>query len=129
MITESPPLGRLILVADDDPDLRILLERRLVKSGHRVIVASDGEEAIRLFDQWSPQLAVLDVMMPKLSGVEVLARIRARPEASQVPIILISAAFPEDCTGADLPLGADDWIRKPFGSHELTDRVHAVLAR
>lgn len=118
-----------ILVADDDPDLVALLARRLVKAGYGVIMASDGEEALSMAEQFLPQLAVLDVMMPKLTGIEVITRLRAHSATRNIPIILISAGFQDSVVGSSPPGGADAYIKKPFGPHELSNQVEAVLGR
>lgn len=119
----------MLLVADDDPDLVTLIARRLRKAGYEVITASDGEEALQMAEDFLPHLAVLDVMMPKLTGIDVIIRLRAIPATQNMPVILISAGFPHDATRGGLPGGADDYIMKPFGAQELSSRVHAVLAR
>ena len=118
-----------VLVADDDPDLVALVARRLVRAGYRVITASDGEQALQMVEQFMPELAVLDVMMPKLTGIDVVGRLRAHPATRNVRIILISAGFPDNVVSRDPPAGADDYIKKPFGVLEIPDRVQAVLAR
>lgn len=118
-----------VLVADDDPDLVALVVLRLVRAGYEVVTASDGEAALRLAGELLPDLALLDVMMPKLTGVEVLRRLRALPETSAMPVILISAGLHDDLVGGGLLAGADDFIRKPFGPREVPSRVQAVLAR
>jgi DNA-binding response OmpR family regulator len=126
-VTEAPE-GRTVLVADDDPDLVALVARRLSKAGYKVITASDGEEALHLAQEHLPDLAVLDVMMPKLTGVDVTRRLREEPATENILVMLISAGFESD----DLfgpPDGADDHLKKPFGPRELPDRVEAVLAR
>jgi two-component system phosphate regulon response regulator PhoB len=121
--------AQTVLVADDDPDLVALVARRLVRAGCRVITAFDGEQALRMVEQLMPELAVLDVMMPKLTGIDVVGRLRAHPATRNVRIILISAGFPDDVVSRDPPAGADDYIKKPFGVLEIPDRVQAVLAR
>jgi len=118
-----------LLVADDDPDLLALVERRLVKDGYRVITARDGEEALREAVQHKPQLAVLDITMPKLSGVQVMERLKADPATEHIRVVLISASSPESSASGGIPAGADDYVKKPFGPRELPIRVRAVLER
>ncbi len=115
-----------ILVADDDPDLVALSARRLVRAGYRVITASDGEQALQMLQQFQPQLAVLDVMMPKLTGIDVVGRLRADPATRSILVIVISAGFENN---VDLLRSADDYMKKPFGPQELASRVDALLAR
>jgi DNA-binding response OmpR family regulator len=119
----------VVLVADDDADLVMLIERRLVRDGYRVVTASDGIEAIDRALQHIPDLAVLDVTMPKLSGVEVMERLRGHPATQSIRIVLMSAGFQENGPTAGTPPGADDYIKKPFGPKELPTRVRAVLDR
>jgi len=94
-----------------------------------VITASDGEPALPLLEQFLPELAVLDVMMPKLTGIDVVGRLRAHAATRDVRIILISAGFSDNVASRGPPAGADDYIKKPFGVLETPDRVQAVLAR
>ena len=117
-----------VLVADDDPDLVVLVARRLEKNGYRVITACDGAEAVQQAVQHVPQLAVLDVMMPKLTGIEVMQRLRADPATQDVRVVPISAGS-LDCGPGGGAADADDFLKKPFGSRELPDRVRAVLER
>ena len=100
-----------ILVADDEANIRRILETRLRMQGHQVVMAVDGAEAMTLFRQHEPDLVILDVMLPELDGFEVTERIRAQ---SEVPIILLTAlsGVEERITG--LKLGADDYMIKPF---------------
>jgi DNA-binding response OmpR family regulator len=117
-----------VLVADDDPDVVALVARRLSKAGYKVITASDGEEALQMAQEHLPDLAVLDVMMPKLTGLDVTRRLREEPATENMLVMLISAGFEsDDMFGA--PDGADDHLKKPFAPHELPNRVEAVLAR
>lgn len=124
----EPAAGQTILVADDDPDLVTLVSRRLSKAGYRVITAGDGEHALAMVADNLPHLAVLDMMMPKLTGIEVMNRLRANPHTRHVPVILISAGFESDPAEADPSTNADGYVKKPFGPHDLTDRVAAVLS-
>jgi DNA-binding response OmpR family regulator len=119
----------LVLVADDDDDVRGLIVFRLERSGYRVVAARDGEEALRIARDEKPAVAILDVMMPKLTGIEVTAALRAGEETSQIPIILLTARVQERDIALGLEAGADDYIRKPFSPHELVSRVNAILGR
>jgi DNA-binding response OmpR family regulator len=119
----------LVLVADDDADIRSLVVFRLERSGYRVIVASDGEEALALALQHKPDLAVLDVMMPKLDGYEVTRRLRKEDATHSMPVILLTSRAQEADVARGFESGADDYIRKPFSPQELRARVQAILGR
>ena len=121
-----PP--ELILVADDDPDLVALMSRRLRRAGYTIVTAADGEQALRMAQQFLPQLAIIDVMMPKLTGLDVIDRLRNEPATKEILVILISAGFDRDPTSG-LTAHADDYLKKPFGAQELPTRVRALLAR
>ncbi len=118
-----------VLVADDDPDLVALVARRLIRAGYQVLTASDGEQALQMAKESLPQLLVLDVMMPKLTGIEVMEKIRSHPATRHIPVILISAGLQNDILARGISATADDYIKKPFGPGELPNRVKAVLAR
>ncbi|MDX6465071.1 MAG: hypothetical protein QOI27_111 [Gaiellaceae bacterium] len=119
----------LVLVADDDADIRELLAFRLGRSGYEVIQASDGEEALALAIERLPDLAVLDVMMPKLTGTEVTRRLRDVEETKRIPVILLTARAQEADVAMGFSVGADDYIKKPFSPQELAARVQAILGR
>ena len=118
-----------ILVVEDEASLATLLQYNLDKEGFRVAVATDGEEALLLIDEGAPDLVVLDWMLPKVSGVEVCRRLRARPETRNLPIILLTARGEETDRIRGLDTGADDYIVKPFSMSELAARIRAVLRR
>ena len=122
----SPPR---IVVADDEVDVRELVAYRLSRSGYEVIEAQDGEQALRLALENPPDLAVLDVMMPKLDGYELTRRLRAEPATQRVPVILLTARAQEADVSQGFEAGADDYLRKPFNPDELLARVRAVLGR
>jgi DNA-binding response OmpR family regulator len=119
----------LVLVADDDEDIRALVSFRLERAGYDVVEARDGEEALRLAREQAPDLAVLDVMMPKLTGDEVTRRIRGDEAMRRMPVILLTARVQEDDVARGFEAGADDYIKKPFSPQELRARVQAVLGR
>jgi DNA-binding response OmpR family regulator len=118
-----------ILVADDEADVRDLVVYRLSRSGYEVVAAADGDEALRLALEEPPDLAVLDVMMPRIDGFELTRRLRAEPATSRVPIILLTARTQEADVTQGFESGADDYLRKPFNPDELLARVRAVLGR
>ena len=115
-----------ILIAEDDADVRRLIAGLLERSGHRVLEASDGREALRLLYAHHPALVVLDVDMPALGGWQVLERIR---EVSDIPILILTAHGEELELGRGLRAGADDYVPKPFGRQELRARVAVLLRR
>ena len=110
-----------ILVVDDEAAVRRVLVMRLQLSGYRVICAEDGEQALEMFHNESPDLVVLDVMLPKLDGFAVCRRLRAE---SCVPIIFLSAVEAISERVAGLDLGADDYLPKPFSPKELLSLIH-----
>ena len=115
-----------ILLVDDEDSVQKLLAYPLERDGFRVIQARDGEEALRRFADEEVDLVVLDVMLPKLDGIEVCRRLRSR---SQVPIIMLTARDDELDKVLGLELGADDYITKPFSIREFRSRVRALLRR
>jgi DNA-binding response OmpR family regulator len=119
----------LILAADDDEDILALVAFRLERSGYTVLQARDGEEALELARRELPDLAVLDVMMPKLDGFELARRLRAEEATSRIPIILLTAKAQDGDVERGFDVGADDYVRKPFSPQELRARVQAILAR
>jgi two-component system, OmpR family, phosphate regulon response regulator PhoB len=124
---ETPGRVPTLLVADDDEDILTLVQLRLSRSGYEVVVARDGEEALRLAQERHPDLAVLDWMMPKASGLEVLRAIRAGSETADIPVVLLTARASEADVQEGLDAGADDYIAKPFSPQELASRVHMIL--
>jgi len=118
-----------VLVVEDEDALATLLQYNLEKEGYDVTVAGDGEEALILVDERLPDLVVLDWMLPKVSGVEVCRRLRARPETRNLPIIMLTARGEESDRIRGLDTGADDYIVKPFSMSELAARIRAVLRR
>jgi DNA-binding response OmpR family regulator len=124
----SPPTG-LILVADDDDDIRQLLRFRLERAGYEVVEARDGEEALALAIRHRPDLAVMDVMMPRATGYEVTQRLRADESTKSIPVILLTARAQEADVSRGFEAGADDYLRKPFSPQELRARVQAILGR
>jgi DNA-binding response OmpR family regulator len=117
-----------ILVADDDPDIRSLVVLRLERSGYRVLRASDGREALDIALREHPDLAVLDITMPKLDGMEVTRNLRAHDETRAIPVILLTARVQEDDVAKGLDAGATDYLKKPFSPQELGARVASILA-
>ena len=115
-----------ILVVDDETSIRQILETRLSIRGYKVILASNGEEALYMFKKESPNLVILDIMLPKIDGYEVCSEIRKK---SQVPIIMLTALGDISDRVMGLELGADDYVMKPFSPKELEARIRSVLRR
>lgn len=126
---ETPATSHVpvLLVADDDEDILMLVQLRLSRSGFEVVVARDGEEALRLVREHRPDLVVLDVMMPKVTGIDVVRALRADPETVDVPVILLTARSSETDVEEGIAAGADDYVVKPFSPQELVARVQSVL--
>ncbi len=118
-----------ILVADNDEDILTLVSFRLERQGYEVLVARDGAEALERARAELPDLCVLDVMMPKLTGYDVTRELRADPRTADVPVILLTARVQEADVRNGYDAGADDYVRKPFAPQELRDRVAELLAR
>jgi len=117
----------VLLVADDDEDILTLVRLRLTRSGFDVVVARDGEEALRLTREHRPDLAVLDWMMPKTSGIEVLRAIRAGSDTAEIPVVLLTARASDGDVAEGMAAGADDYIKKPFSPQDLAARVTTIL--
>lgn len=115
-----------ILVVDDEPNIREVVGLYLRRDGHTVVAAADGDEALRLNGMHQPDLVVLDLMLPKLNGLEVCRRIQAE---RRVPLIMLTAKGEEEDRIIGLGVGADDYVTKPFSPRELAARVAAVLRR
>jgi DNA-binding response OmpR family regulator len=118
--------GASVLVVDDEPMVREVLERYLTAEGFAVGVATDGEEALARFGEHTPDLVLLDLMLPKIDGYEVFSRIR---EQGSTPVIMLTARGDETDRIVGLDLGADDYVTKPFSPREVVARVRAVLRR
>ncbi len=119
-------LDPLILAVDDEAGILRLIKLSLAEQGFRVISTSHGEEAIRLAEEQRPDLALLDVLMPEMTGLEVMRKLR---EQRPIPIILVTAKDGNTDKVTGLELGADDYIVKPFSPEELAARIRAVLRR
>jgi len=115
-----------VLIVDDEPNIREVVGLYLRRDGHDVVSATDGEEALAVFRESKPDLVVLDLMLPKIGGLEVCRRMRAE---RRVPLIMLTARGEEEERVVGLSLGADDYIVKPFSPRELAARVTAVLRR
>lgn len=126
---EATPSPQRILVVDDEPDITGLVAYHLAKAGYRVTTATSGTEALSSVRTERPDLVVLDLMLPGLSGYDVLADLRRREETKDVGVILLTARKEEPDRIKGLSLGADDYLAKPFSPQELVLRVGAILRR
>jgi two-component system phosphate regulon response regulator PhoB len=117
----------VVLVADDDPDILALVRLRLERDGYEVLSAPDGETALDLALARTPDLALLDVMMPRLDGYEVARRLRRHGPTTAIPIILLTARVQEPDVELGIEAGADDYVIKPFSPQALGARVQAAL--
>lgn len=120
---------KTVLIADDDEDILNLVRFRLERDGLRVITARDGQQALQTAREQRPDLCVLDVMMPKLNGLEVLAQLRREPDTANLRVIMLTARAHEGDVDAGFDSGADDYVVKPFSPRELRQRVRAQLGR
>ena len=122
-MTAGPPM---LLIVEDEPSYVDALEVALHREGFATTVATDGPQALVLFDEVHPDLVLLDLMLPGMSGVDVCRQIRTR---SRTPVIMVTAKDSEVDTVVGLEVGADDYVTKPYGLHELVARIRAVLRR
>ena len=120
--------GPVVLVADDDDDILLLVTMRLQRDGFIVISARNGEDALALAQQQRPDIAVLDIGMPGLDGIEVLERIRADDALKGMRVLLLTAKAQESDVRRGYDAGADAYVRKPFSPAELSARVRELVA-
>ncbi|HME42732.1 MAG TPA: response regulator transcription factor [Syntrophorhabdales bacterium] len=118
-----------ILVVDDEQDIIELISSNLQREGYTVILAMTGEEALELLKTTTPDLIVLDLMLPGIQGLEVCRQIRALPEHADIPILILSAKGSEVDRILGLEMGADDYMTKPFSVRELISRIRAALRK
>jgi DNA-binding response OmpR family regulator len=119
----------LILVADDDPDIRDIVSFRLRRAGYETVEASNGDEALKLANERPPALFILDVMMPQVNGFEVARELRGDSSTEGIPILMLTASVQDKDIARGFETGADDYLRKPFKTNELLDRVSSLLHR
>ena len=127
MTPESPQ--KQILVVDDSKDILQVIAKRLGSWGYGVLTAECGEEGLRLAEEKLPDLILLDIMMPKMKGRDVCARLKGNPSTEKIPVIFLTALGLADHIRAGMDLGADDYIVKPFEPAELKERIAICLAR
>ena len=128
-VSESTSAGERVLVVDDEPDIVALVAYHLAKSGYSVSTATNGAEALSIARRDKPSLIVLDLMLPGLSGLEVMEQLRLDPATSRIAVLMLTARREEGDRIQGLALGADDYLTKPFSPQELVLRVTAILRR
>ena len=121
-------MSKKVLIVDDEPNIVAALEFLLEKNGYDVKVAANGVEAIEQLDAFRPDLVLLDVMVPKLSGYEVCQRMRAEPKWRDIKIVMLSAKGREVEVNKGMSLGADLYVTKPFSSAELVSTIQQLLS-
>ena len=121
-------MSKKVLIVDDEPNIVAALEFLLEKSGYQVQVAANGEEALARLDDFAPDLVLLDVMVPKVSGYEVCQRMRAQPKWRDIKIVMLSARGREVEVEKGMSLGADLYVTKPFSSAELVATIGGLLS-
>ncbi|MFC1491854.1 response regulator [Nitrospinota bacterium] len=123
------PSGAKVLVIDDDPDIRALVKSSLEVRGHHVVLSEDGDEGLKLSSREEPDLIILDIMMPRMSGYEVARQLAARPHTAAIPILMLSSKGSLDDVTEGLRGFADEYVTKPFRPDELAARVEALVRR
>ena len=118
-----------ILIVDDTKDILLVVSRRLKSWGYEPLVAESGEEGLQIAEEQLPDLVLLDIMMPKMKGRDVCARLKGNPKTKKIPVIFLTALGLADHIKAGMDLGADDYIVKPFEPAELKERIAICLAR
>ena len=120
---------RTVLVVEDDEDILTLVAKRLRLDGYEVVEARDGEEALELAREWQPSIAILDLGLPGIDGLEVLRRIRADDELSGMLVVLLTARAQEADVRRGFEAGADAYVRKPFSPTKLSESVSELVKR
>jgi len=118
-----------ILVVEDEPDIRKLIQYNLVQERYKVIEAEDSEQALKLLQRARPNLIILDLMLPGMSGMELCKLLRDRQDTAHLPILMLTAKAGEADKVIGLEMGADDYLAKPFSPREMVARVRAILRR
>lgn len=120
---------RIALVVDDDPDIRAMVSIKLRAAGYEVHEEADGEGGLAAIRELAPSVVLLDWMMPRMNGLEVLQHVRSDPSIATTPVILLTARAQEDAVERGFAAGADDYVIKPFSPRELMSRVEGIQAR
>ena len=121
-------MSHTVLIADDEPNILVSLEFLMKREGHTVLLARDGDEALAAIRQHRPALVLLDVMMPRRSGIEVCQAVRADEALAGVKILMLTAKGRDTDVAQGLGVGADAYMTKPFSTRELAARVREMLA-
>ena len=121
--------GQKILIVEDEPDIRKLVNYNLVQERFNVLEAEDGEQGLKIIQRDKPDLVILDLMLPGLSGMELCKILRERSETERLPVLMLTAKAGEADRIVGLEMGADDYLTKPFSPRELVARVRAILRR
>lgn len=116
-----------ILIADDEPSILLSLEFLMKKEGHRVFIARDGQEAQELIHRENPDLLLLDVMMPRMNGLDLCRYVRAQPAHKAMKVIFLSAKSKEADVRAGYDAGADLYVAKPFSTRDLVQKINALM--
>lgn len=122
-------MSPVVLIADDDVDILSLVGLRLERAGYEVVTAKDGIEALEAVDARTPDIAVVDVMMPRMDGHELVRRLREREDTRELPILILTAAVHDRIAAASEAAGADAHMRKPFSPRELVAKLEEMLGR
>ena len=118
-----------ILIAEDEPDIRELVAFTLRFAGHEVVAGANGEEAVRLAAQEMPDLILMDVRMPRMTGYDDCRAMKASPSLKDIPVVFLSAKGQDSEIQTGLEAGAEEYLLKPFGPDQLVERVNVILAR
>jgi DNA-binding response OmpR family regulator len=118
-----------ILIAEDEPDIRELVTFMLKFAGYEVVAASNGEDAVRTASRERPDLVLMDVRMPRMTGYDACRMMKANPDLRNVPVVFLSAKGQESEIQSGLEAGAEEYLLKPFSPADLTNRVRGILAR
>ena len=118
-----------ILIAEDEPDIRELVAFTLRFAGYEVVAAANGEEAVQLAGSEMPDLALMDVRMPRMTGYDACRAMKASPDLKHIPVVFLSAKGQDSEINAGLEAGAEEYLLKPFAPDQLAQRVRAILAK
>jgi CheY-like chemotaxis protein len=118
-----------ILIAEDEPDIRELVAFTLRFAGHEVVAGANGEEAVQLASQEMPDLILMDVRMPRMTGYDACRVMKASPHLKDIPVVFLSAKGQDSEIQTGLEAGAEEYLLKPFAPDQLAERVNAILAR
>jgi len=121
-------MAKKILIADDEPNIVTALEFLLARGGYEVLIARDGDEALKALESARPDLVLLDIMMPVKSGYEICKRIRERPEWKHIKVVMLSAKGRDAEVNKGMAVGADLYVTKPFSTRELMEQIRGLLA-